>query len=80
MQSCGSWEKWSILRSDSGGKTHSGKISKLQNMAGTLGHEFIHSLDKNSSPNLFPTKTKDQIEEKPRTFSEIFYFQISNQK
>lgn len=72
-------DRWSI-RLDNDGTTHSGKISKHQNMAGTLGHEFIHSLDKKSSSALFPTKNKNQIEERPRTFSEIFYFQTSNQK
>ncbi|WHT38577.1 hypothetical protein QNH98_16480 [Myroides sp. mNGS23_01] len=63
-----------------GGVIHSGKISKTQNMAGTLGHEFIHSMYKQSSSELSPNRTETQIESQPRTFSEIFYFQTTNKK
>lgn len=71
---------WEVTRPDNGGVIHSGKISKTQNMAGTLGHEFIHSMYKQSSSELSPNRTETQIESQPRTFSEIFYFQTTNKK
>jgi len=71
---------WAIENPDTGGVMHSGKISKTQNMAGTLGHEFMHTLDKKSSSTLFPNSSEREIERRPRQFSEMFYFQISNKK
>ncbi|WP_060873341.1 hypothetical protein [Myroides odoratus] len=71
---------WEVTRPDNGGVIHSGKISKTQNMTGTLGHEFMHTLDKKSSSTLFPNSSEREIERRPRQFSEMFYFQISNKK
>ncbi|WP_286441879.1 MULTISPECIES: RHS repeat-associated core domain-containing protein [unclassified Myroides] len=71
---------WTIENPDTGGVMHSGKLSKIQNMAGTLGHEFMHTLDKKSSNALSPDSKVEERERRPRQFSEMFHFQISNKK
>lgn len=71
---------WTMNNPDTGGLTHSGQLTRKQNFAGTLGHEFMHSLIKESSNALSPKSTVDERERRPRQFSEMFYFQISNKK
>ncbi len=73
-------ENWSISNPENGATTHSGKLSTTQNMAGILGHEFIHSLDVKSSSAIFPLKSENSIEMRPRKFSEMNYFQTINKK
>lgn len=73
-------ENWSISNPENGATIYSGKLSTTQNMAGTLGHEFIHSLDVKSSSAIFPLKSENSIEMRPRKFSEMNYFQTINKK